>query len=144
MLREMECITKDWAALRWAFGSTWAIFGYSMERAWRDARSDDSNEGLLKTVGKAAGALALAVAFCIGVLAVCIVSLTHVSVFLVPEWHLAHMRWVQSMGVLGLPEIIFAIVAAMLWRKRKIVSAGILACAVTLATHFLVYVSAHG
>jgi len=43
-----------------------------------------------------------------------------------------------------LPEMIFVIVAAILWRKRKTVSAGILACAVMLGTHFLIYVSAHG
>jgi len=144
MLREMECITTDWAALRWAFGSTSAIFRYSIERAWRDERSDNSNDGSMKAVGKAVGGLALAVAFCIGVLAVCILSLTRVSTFLFPEWHLAQMRWAQCMSVLGMPETIFVIVAAMLWRKRKTVSAGILACAVMLATHFLVYVSAHG
>ena len=144
MLREMECVTTDWAALRWALGGTSAIFRYSMERAWRDERSDHSNDGPMKVVAKAIGGLALAVAFCIGVLAVCILSLTRVSTFLFPEWHLAQMPWAQYMSVLGMPETIFVIVAAMLWRKRKTVSAGILACAVMLGTHFLLYVSAHG
>ena len=144
MLREMECITTDWAALRWAFGSTSAIFRYSIERACRDERCDNSSYGLLKAVGKAVGALALAVAFCVGVLAVCILSLTRVSTLLFPEWHLAQMPWARCMSVLGMPETIFVIAAALLWRKRKTVSAGILACAVTLATHFILYVSAHG
>jgi hypothetical protein len=40
--------------------------------------------------------------------------------------------------------VIFVSVAVLLWRKRKTVSAGILACAVTLATHVILYVSAHG
>jgi len=125
MLREMECIPTDWAALRWAFGGTSAIFRYSLEHAWRDERSNHSTDGLLKAVGK-------------------LLSITRLSTFLVPEWHLAQMPWVGCVSVLGMPETIFFIVAALLWRKRKIVSAGILACAVTLATHFFLYVSAHG
>jgi len=144
MLREMECIPTDWAALRWAFGGTSAIFRHSLERAWRDERSNHSTDGLLKAVGKLLGGLTLAVAFCVGVLAACILSITRLSTFLVPEWHLAQMPWVGCVSVLGMPETIFFIVAALLWRKRKIVSAGILACAVTLATHFFLYVSAHG
>jgi hypothetical protein len=144
MLREMECIPTDWAALRWAFGSTSAIFRYSLEHVWRDERSNHSADRLLKVVGRTLGGLALAVAFSVGVLAVCILSITRLSTFLVPEWRLAQMPWVGCMSLLGIPETIFVIVAALLWRKRKIVSAGILACAVTLATHFILYVSAHG
>jgi hypothetical protein len=144
MLREMQCIPTDWAALRWAVGSTSAIFRYSLEHAWRDERSNHSTDGLLKAVAKILGGLALAVAFCVAVLAVCMLSITRLSTFLVPEWHLARMPWVACVSVLGMPETIFVIVAALLWRKRKIVSAGILACAVTLATHFILYVSAHG
>jgi hypothetical protein len=144
MLREMECIPTNWAALRWAFGSTSAIFRYSPEHAWRDGHSNHSSDGLLKTVGKILGGLTLAVAFCVGVLAVCILSITRLWTFLVPEWHLARMSWVGCVSVIGMPEMIFVIVAALLWRKRKIMSAGILACAVTLATHYILYVSAHG
>jgi hypothetical protein len=144
MLREMECIPTDWAALRWACGSTSAIFRYSLEHAWRDEPGNHSGDGLLKAVGKTVGGLALAVAFCVSVLAVWVLSFTRLSTFLVPEWHLALMPWPACLGVLGMPETIFVIVAALLWRKRKTVSAGILACAVTLATHFILYVSAHG
>jgi hypothetical protein len=144
MLREMECIPTDWAALRWAFGSTSAICRYSLEHAWRDERSKHPSDRLLKTVGKTVGGLALGVAFCVSVLAVCVLSITRLSTFLVPEWHLAQMPWAGCLSVLGMPETIFVIAAALLWRKRKTVSAGILACALTLATHFFLYVSAHG
>ena len=142
MLGEMECIPTDWAALRWAFGSTSAIFRYSLKHACRDERGNTS-DGLLIAVGRTAGGLALAVAFCVSVLVVSVLSITRLSP-LVPGWHLAQMPWAGCMSVLGMPETIFVIVAALLWRKRKTVSAGILACAVTLATHFILYVSAHG
>jgi hypothetical protein len=145
MLREIECIPTDWAALRWALGSTSAIFRYSLEHAWRDGRSDRSADGaLLKAAGKTVGALALAVAFCVSVLAVSVLSITRLSTFLVPEWHLAQTPWAGCMSVLGLPETVFVVAATLLWRKRKTVSAGILGCAVTLAAHFILYVSAHG
>ena len=134
MLREMECIPTDWEALRWAFGSTSAIFRHYI---------DNSSESMLKTIGKAVGGLSLAVAFCVGVLTVCVLSTTRVATLLVPEWHLAQMPWARCMSLLGMPETIFLIAAALLWRKRRTVSAGILACAVTLATHFILYVSAH-
>ena len=147
MLREMDFIATDWGAWRWALGSTTAIFRYSILeglRTWADGHSVRSREALIRAIGRSAGGLALAVVFCTGVLGACIFALTRVSPLLFPEWHIARLQWAQWMSVLGMPEVIFAVTAVALWRKRKTISAGILFCAITLFAHFLMYVSTHG
>ncbi len=136
MLREMDFIATDWTALRWALGSTTAIFKYSIQRGV-------TASALLKAIGKSVGALTLSVVFCLGVVAASVFTLTHVWPFLFPDLHLARMPWAQWMTVLGMPEMIFVVTAVVLWRKRKILSSGVMVCAVALVTHFLTYVSNH-
>ena len=136
MLTEMDFIQSDRAAFQWALGSATSIFRYSIHHTV-------SASPLLRAIGRSVGGLALSALFCAGVVAACVFGLTRVSPFLFPDAQLVHMRWVQWISVLGLPEIIFVVTAVGLWRTRKILSSGILACAITLATHFLMYVSHH-
>ena len=136
MLAEMEFIATDWTAVRWALGSTTAIFSYSI-------RHGANASTLLKAIGRSAGGLTLSAGFCICVVAACVFSLTHLSPLLFPDLHLAQAPWAQWMSVLGIPEMIFVVTAVVLWRKRKMLSSGVMVCAIALVTHFLTYVSNH-
>lgn len=147
MLREMDFIESDRAALWWALGSTAAIITYSIPRgvtAWLEKHFGQRNEALLRTLGKKAAGVVLGVVFSIGVLSTCVFSLRRVSPLLFPAWHLTQMASAQFMTVLGIPETTFVIAAVALWRKRRTVSAGILLGAITLMSHFIIYVSTHG
>jgi hypothetical protein len=146
MLREMDFIETDWAALWWALGSAAAIFRYSIPcemAAWVKKQSGWLNQGTLRSMSRKAAGLGTGVVISISVLTACIFGLTRVSPFLFPEWHLAEMPSAQYLSVLGIPETIFVIATVALWRRRRAVSAGILVSAITLVAHFTIYMSTH-
>ena len=143
MLRELDFIVSDWAALFWALGSTTAIFRHSVPRglrSWLGPRFDQK-EGLMKesmgkkTVGVISGiVIALAVAGCA-------YGTVWLLFYLFPAWDLGPVPWWLPMIVL--PEIIFIVAAVALWRKRRFMAVGILLSAVTLGTHFIIHVTTH-
>jgi hypothetical protein len=146
MLREMDFIKSDSAAFSWALGSAAAILRYSIPRGaavWMEKHCYLWKGVRLRTVGIKAAGLAAGVVFSIGVLAACVFGLTRGLPYLFPEWHLAQMKWAQWLGVLGMPEAVFVTAAFVFWRKRRIVSTGILLSAITLVMHFILYVSTH-
>jgi hypothetical protein len=147
MLRELDFVETDWAALWWALGSAAAIFRHSIPRevaAWVGKQSGWLKQETLRSMARKATGLGTGVVISISVSMACIFGLTHVSPFLFPELHLAQMRWAQYMSVLWIPETIFVMAAVALWRRRRAMSVGILVSAITLMTHFMIYVSTHG
>jgi len=71
MLRELDFIESDWAALFWALGSTTAIFRHSVPRELRTwfGRHSNQEEGvILKHIRKNAAGTASGVVIAVGVL----------------------------------------------------------------------------
>jgi hypothetical protein len=50
----------------------------------------------------------------------------------------------QCLAVIFVPETIFVSGAVVLWWRRRVVAKGILLGALTLLTHFVMYVTTHG
>jgi hypothetical protein len=144
MLRELDFIESDWAALLWALGSTSAIFRHAVPRAiraWFRKESDREAKMEIKNIrSKALGMLSGAVLAALVV--ACAFGLVWLSFYLFPAWGLERMPlWLV---LIVLPEIIFIGGAVALWRKRKPMAVGILLSATILATHVIVHVASHG
>ncbi len=128
MLRELDFIESDWAALFWALGSTTAIFRHSA--------------GGLNHIGKKAAGI-LAGAVIAGMLVLCAFGLLRLSFRFFPALGLERMEWTHVLTGIVIPEMIFVIAAIKLWRKRGPIAAGILLSAVVLAMHFVIHVAAN-
>jgi len=147
MLRELDFVESDWAAVLWALGSMRAIFRHAVPRSLRDwlaKHAAREGERTPKGMARKAAGLASGVFISGGVLAACIFGLSMLSSLFVPEWQLNQRAWAQWLALLGIPETIFLITAVVLWRKRRTVAAGILLGAVTLITHVIVHIATHG
>ncbi len=138
MLRELDFIESDWAALFWALGSTTAIFRHSGARLWVwlgkqfGFKEDRMNDFQRRAVGVISG-VGIAIAATI-----CLLVVIHLSGN--PE----RIPWIVWTVIATLLEIGFAIAAIALWRKRRPMAVGILLSAVLLGTHFVMYLSSHG
>jgi hypothetical protein len=122
MLRKWMSIEDDWPALCWALGST--------------TRVRTVPEGLSPEVAGARLRLRIASA----ILIVCILAL----------WGLIRASWfadgevAERLAVVVVPEAIYLVSAAALWRQRKSLAVGILAAGFILITHVIVHFTAHG
>src|SRR5271170_7198201 len=120
MLRELDFIEGDWAALFWALGGVTAIFRHSGGvRAWfRRRKEDRMNDMGKKTLGLLSG-IGLAVAL------------------LFPSLGLDHTEWIHVLTIVILPETAFVTAAILLWRKRTPTALGILLTGLVLVVHVL-------
>jgi hypothetical protein len=143
MLRELDFIESDWAALFWALGSTAAIFRHSVRgglRAWLEKRRDQS-QGLPKeSIGKKAAGVASGIVIVLAVTFFAF-ALVRQLFYAFPAWDLGSMPWWVAMIVI--PEIIFLVTAVALWRKRRSMATGILLSAIVLVVHFVVHAATH-
>jgi hypothetical protein len=142
MLRELDFIENDWAALFWALGSTSAIFRNSGRR-WmaRIGRLREAEAPMVKSTGPRAAGIATGVAIAV-VFVLCVFGVVYLLFRLFPAWDLGPVPWWVALFVI--PEIIFVFSAVMLWRKRKSMALGILLTAVAFGTHFIIHVTNHG
>jgi hypothetical protein len=144
MLRELDFIESDWAALFWALGSTAAIFRYSVPRRLRTffgKRSNQREGPMVKDIAKKAAGVATGVVIATGVVLAAF-GIVWLLFYLFPKWDLGPIPW--WVGVIVVPEIIFVVAVVALWRKRRPMAVGILLLAVTLVAHFVAHVAAHG
>jgi len=139
MLREMDFVESDWPALRWALGSTTVLCRLAVSRRIRmcfpQARS-------LKEMAKQLPAMLAGVAVAGAVLTVCVLllsSLSHAAWFRPALWRLADRTLVVIV-----PEAVYLAGAAVLWRRRRSVAAGMLAAGLILMTHAIVHFATHG
>jgi hypothetical protein len=139
MLRELDFIENDWAALFWALGSTTAIFRRSGRglKAWL---GNYSEEGRMNSIGKRAVGVASGVAIA-GMLVLCAFGLLLLSAHLFPGLGLDHLEWTHWLTVIVIPEVVFIIAAVALWRKKGPLAVGILLSAVMLAMHFVIHLT---
>jgi hypothetical protein len=115
MLRELDFIESDWAALLWALGSTTAIFKHCLPRglkAWFGKLF--VQQGELKNIGKQAAGVVSGAVIAVGVLAVSAFGLVRLSLFLFATWDVERVPWAQWLAVIAIPETIFIVAALAL------------------------------
>jgi hypothetical protein len=143
MLRELDYIENDWAALFWALGSTTAIFRHAIPRGLRalfGQHSDQKDGWMSESIGKKTAGVISGIVIALAVLASA-TGIVWLLFYLFPKWDLGPIPW--WLGVFVIPEIIFIAVVRTMWRKRRFMAVGILLSAITFATHFIIHVSNH-
>jgi len=144
MLRELDFIESDWAALFWALGSTTAVFRHSvggvMRMRWFGRRKRHEEAPMMKDVGKKAAGMVVGMVMAVG-LGLCALGLLVLSFHLFPS--LERAEWVHWLTVIVIPETICIIAVAALWQKRRPVALGILLSAIAMATHVVIHVASH-
>jgi hypothetical protein len=141
MLRELDFIRGDWAALYWALGSATAICRH-MAKGWRNwfKRQAGKEEERMNSTGKkavGAGMGALSALALVG----CAFAILRITDLLFPGLGLAHAEWTHWLAVLVVPELIFIVAAVALWRKKGPVAAGILTIGLMMGLHVAVHLA---
>jgi len=139
MLRELDFVESDWAALRWAVGGSTALLRRSASR-----RGSSWLTRVLGPEGESASARKKALGAVLGVglagatLALGVCGLwRHLVVFLPQaEWARA------TIAVIAALEVAYLRGAIALWRRRRPVALGILLAAVALTVHVAIHTQA--
>jgi hypothetical protein len=119
MLRELDAIDSDWAAVSWALGSTAALFRQSVRHGWKPLG------GILWGAGIGAAVFAISAG-----------GLMRVVFYEFPAWRAPVAEWLMA---IGLPELVFVVAAVALWRSKRSVATGLVLAAITLMIHFVVH-----
>ncbi len=146
MLGELDCVEGDWAALRWALGSTTAVLRHSLPhqlRARLEKRFGPSEILLLKNLGKKAIGILSGVVIASGVLTICVLGLLYVVPMLFPERQVERAPFVEWLTVIVIPETVFIAAAIALWRKKRPMATGLLLAAMTFITHVVIHAATH-
>jgi hypothetical protein len=140
MLRELDFIEGEWAALYWALGSAAAIMRHAVS-VWRGWLKGKAKEAIgMSGTGKKVLGVGLGILSALALVGCALAGLRIISI-LFPG--LEHSPWVYWLAVLAIPEAIFVGATVMLWRKRGPVAAGILAMVLVVAMHVAVHLSLH-
>jgi hypothetical protein len=141
MLRELDFIEGDWAALFWALGSAAAILRHAASN-WQKwiPRKKVREEERMNSTGKKALGVASGMVLALTV-ALSAFGLLRLVAVLLPGVGLEHMHWTHWLGAIVIPEIIFLVSAILLWRRRTPVAAGILLTAVGIGVHVAVHLA---
>ena len=150
MLRELDFIDGEWAALFWAFGCTTAIFreclrGWVMwlEKQWtnllglRPGKEENKmNSTGKKTLGVLAG---VGMALALGVSAF---LLRNVIADMLLAVGVPRTMWSHILSVILPTEVIVVAAAILLWRKQRApVAIGLLVPAVLMGAHVVVFLA---
>jgi hypothetical protein len=143
MLRELDFIENDWAALFWALGSTTAIFRHAGRglMAMLGKKSSETEGPKMKDIGAKAAGIASGVLIALGVV-VFAFGLLWLWFHFFPVPGIGPVPW--WVAVIFIPETIFIVAVVALWRQKRPVAVGILLLAITLMTHFIFHLATHG
>jgi len=143
MLRELDYVESDWAALLWALGSTAAISRHWL-RVWRTwmRGGNRKEEATMKETAMKVGGLLLGVLMA-AVLAVGAYGLMVLSFHLFPALEHQGVPWPAWLIVIVLPETLFVLGIVRLWKTKRPMAIGILLAAVILGTHFAMHIVNH-
>jgi hypothetical protein len=142
MLRELDFIESDWAALFWALGSTTAVFRHigrellALFEGKFEIKEGSVNDNQKRVLGTMMG-VGIGFLLAVGGFVLLLVLLHLIS-------DPARMPFPAQLAIVGVPEIIFAVIAIKLWRKRRPIAVGVLATAILLAAHVVTHVATHG
>ena len=142
MLRELDFIEGEWAALFWALGSTTAIFRHAVSvwHAWLTT-SPKENTGMNNT-GKKSISIAIGAVSTLMLLGCAFAALRIISLVF-PGLDLDHSPWAYWLAILAIPEAIFVAATILLWRKKGPVAAGILATGLVVVLHVAAHLAMH-
>jgi hypothetical protein len=143
MLRELDFIQGDWAALFWAFGSTAALCRHSVTSRLRTLGDWHFNETFqIKRIAKKTTGIVSGVFVAGTVLALCVGILIGLIRF--ASWQQANGRLADRLLIVVIPETLYVVGIITLWRRRKSVALGILLAGVILVTHAIIHFANHG
>jgi hypothetical protein len=143
VLRELDFIPGEWAALFWALGSAAAIFRHA-GGAWRlwFAQLKSNGEERMNSKGrKAIGIVSGAVSAVM--LVACAFGLLHLTSILFPGLGIVNTGWTHLLTMVVIPEAVFIAAAFVLWRSRRPIAAGILLIAVAIGLHVAIWAAIH-
>ena len=138
MLREMDFVDDDWAALRWALGSATAVCRHALVARlsdwWNSARRD---QWLPRRVARWIESLlpGMAVAVVVWTLSVALLS----SLMRASRLPADDVKMAERVFVIVIPEALYLLGAVALWRRHRRVASGILAAGAILITHGVVH-----
>lgn len=141
MMRELDFIPGEWTALRWALGSTFAILRHAAMH-WRQyfVEKNANGEKPMNSTGKKAVGIASGAVSAL-MLAGCAFALLRLADMLFPQLGIAHTEWTHWVGAIVIPEAIFVVAAAFLWRRKGPIAAGILLTAAAIGLHVAVHLA---
>jgi hypothetical protein len=143
MLRELDFIQKDWAALFWAFGSTAALCRHSVTSRLRTLSDRRFNETLqIKRIAKKTTGFVSGVVVAGTVLALCVGILIGLIRF--ASLQQENGRLADRLLIVVIPETLYVVGIITLWRRRKSVALGILLAGMILVTHAIIHFATHG
>jgi len=143
MLRELDFIESDWAALLWAIGSTAAISRHWLRVwrvwMWRRGREEEPTmkETAMKLVGVLFGAL-----IAVAVMAAGAFGVHGVLFHFFPALEHQGTPWPVWIIALVL-EALLVVGTVKLWQKRRPIAIGILLAAAVFGTHFAMHIASH-
>jgi hypothetical protein len=147
MVRELDFVESDWSALLWALGSTTALFRHSVPRRFRallEKRLGAARGERVKNIRKITTGIFFGVVIATAVLTVSFIGLLQTASLLFPEWRAGHIRIVEWLAIVGVPEAAFMATAQALWRRKRFMAAGVLLAAIALMTHAIIHGLTHG
>jgi hypothetical protein len=143
MLRELDFIEGDWAALFWAFGSTAALCRHSVTSRLRTLSDRRFNETFqLKKIAKKTTGILSGVVVAGTVLVLCVGILIGLIRFALLQQE--NGRLADRLLIVVIPETLYLVAVITLWRRRKSVALGILLAGMILVTHAVIHFANHG
>jgi hypothetical protein len=142
MLREMDFVESDWSALLWALGSARALCTLSVSQQWNAFLEGARRELSARALARRIPAMMLGIIMAAGILSLCMMALARLShtLWLGPAYYKIADRFLFVI----VPEAIYLISAAALWRQRKAIAVGILSAGGILIAHVIVHFATHG
>jgi len=138
MLRELDFVEGDWAALMWALGSATVILRHAAI-AWREWFKGAKKEEVgMNNTGRKALGVGLGMLSALALVG-CTFAMLRIISLVFPG--LEHSPWAYWLAVMVVPEAIFVGATIALWRKRGPVAAGVLATGLMMALHVAVHFS---
>ena len=143
MLRELDFIEGDWAALVWAFGSTAALCRHSVISQLRTLGDRHFNETFqVKRFAKQTTGIVSGVVVAGTVLAIC--AGIFIGLIRFASWQNTNGRLADRLLIVVIPETLYIVGIITLWRRRKSVALGFLLAGVILITHAMIHFATHG
>jgi hypothetical protein len=137
MLREMDYVDGDWAALFWALGSTVAVCRNSVTEHLRRRRERVDREKFSRKPASWIVSVFAGVAAALVVLALSILTLTTVQ--RASSFDPGQAKLVRLLFAVVVPDAICLVGAIALWRTQRRRPSGILAACAAVGAHSILY-----
>jgi hypothetical protein len=137
MLREMDYVDDDWAALLWALGSTLALGRHFLSEQLRNWRERSAREALSQRSPPRIVSALFGVAAAAMVLTISMLTLTTLrrTLWVEPD----QARLVPLLFAVVIPDAVCLVGAVALWRPQSRIGSGILAAVAALGAHSIIY-----